>query len=35
MDLQIDYAGTVEGDAMKGTMKLGEFGEGTWTGKRL
>lgn len=35
MELQIDYAGTVEGDSMKGTMKLGEFGDGTWTGKRL
>ena len=34
MDLQIDYAGTVEGDAMKGTMKLGDMGEGTWTGKK-
>jgi len=34
MDLKIDYAGTVEGDAMKGTVKLGDFGDGTWTGKR-
>jgi type IV pilus biogenesis protein CpaD/CtpE len=34
MDLQIDYVGTVEGDAMKGTMKLGDMGEGTWTGKK-
>jgi hypothetical protein len=34
-DLQIDYAGTVEGPAMKGTVKLGEFGEGSWTGKKL
>lgn len=34
MELKIDYAGTVEGDAMKGTVKLGDFGDGTWTGKR-
>jgi len=35
MELKIDYAGTVEGDAMKGTVKLGDFGDGTWTGKRM
>jgi hypothetical protein len=34
MDMQIDYAGTVEGDAMKGTAKFGEFGDGTFTGKK-
>jgi hypothetical protein len=33
-EMQIDYAGTVEGDAMKGTAKFGEFGDGTFTGKK-
>ena len=33
-DLQIDYSGTVEGDTMKGKVKFGEFGEGTFTGKK-
>jgi hypothetical protein len=32
--LQIEYAGTVEGDAMKGTLNLGPGGEGTFTGKK-
>ncbi len=30
-DLQIDYAGTVDGKSMKGTVKLGDFGDGTFT----
>ena len=30
----ITYAGTVEKDTMKGTVTLGELGEGTFTGKR-
>jgi hypothetical protein len=34
MDLKIDYAGTVEGNAMKGTAKFGDFGDGTFTGKK-
>jgi hypothetical protein len=34
MDMQIDYAGTVEGDSMKGTAKFGDFGDGTFTGKK-
>ena len=33
-DLQIDYSGTVEGDTMKGKVKFGEFGEGTFSGKK-
>ena len=33
-ELQIDYAGTVEGDTMKGKVKFGEFGEGTFSGKK-
>ena len=34
-DLTIEYAGKIESkDSMKGTVKLGEIGEGTWTGKR-
>ena len=34
MDLQIDYKGMVEGNTMKGTAKFGEFGDGTFTGKK-
>jgi hypothetical protein len=34
MDMQIDYAGTVEGDSMKGTAKFGDMGNGTFTGKK-
>jgi hypothetical protein len=34
-DLTLEYAGKIETkDSMKGTVKLGELGEGTWTGKR-
>jgi hypothetical protein len=34
-DVTITYTGKVEGkDSMKGTASLGDFGEGTWTGKR-
>jgi hypothetical protein len=33
--LDVTYSGTVEGqDSMKGTLKLGSLGEGTFTGKR-
>jgi hypothetical protein len=32
--LTIQYSGTVEKDTMKGTVTLGELGEGTFTGKR-
>jgi len=33
--LDVTYSGTVEGnDAMKGTLKLGPLGDGTFTGKR-
>jgi hypothetical protein len=34
MDMVIDYTGTVEGDSMKGAAKFGEFGDGTFTGKK-
>jgi hypothetical protein len=34
MDLECEYSGTVEGDTMKGKVKLGELGEGTFTGKK-
>jgi hypothetical protein len=30
----IEYTGTVDGDSMKGTVKLGTMGEGSFTGKR-
>jgi hypothetical protein len=34
-DLQVDYVGTVEGGkSMKGKVKLGDFGEGTFTGTK-
>ena len=33
-DLALDYSGTVDGDSMKGTVKFGQAGEGTWTGKK-
>jgi hypothetical protein len=32
--LFIEYTGTVEKDTMKGTVRLGELAEGTFTGKR-
>jgi hypothetical protein len=32
--IAIVYTGTVDGDTMKGTVKLGDLGEGTFTGKR-
>jgi hypothetical protein len=32
--LHIAYAGTVAKDSMKGTMKLGDFGQGTFTAKK-
>ncbi|MGH9348363.1 MAG: hypothetical protein ACRD26_13980 [Vicinamibacterales bacterium] len=32
--LTIVYEGTVEGDSMKGTVRLGELGDGTFTGKK-
>ena len=32
--LHIVYAGTAEKDSMKGTMKLGDFGQGTFTAKK-
>jgi hypothetical protein len=33
-ELVVTYTGTVEGDTMKGKVSLGEFGEGTFTGKK-
>jgi hypothetical protein len=33
-DLAITYSGTVEGNAIKGKVSLGELGEGTFTGKK-
>ena len=33
-DLAITYTGTVEGNAIKGKVSLGELGEGTFTGKK-
>jgi hypothetical protein len=32
--LNITYSGTVEKDTIKGTVTLGELGDGTFTGKR-
>ena len=34
-DLTLTYSGKIESkDSMKGTVQLGELGEGTWTAKR-
>lgn len=33
-ELEIEYSGTVDGNTMKGKVKLGELGEGTFTGKK-
>ena len=33
-ELQIEYSGTVDGDTMKGKVKLGELGEGTFSGRK-
>lgn len=33
-DIELLYAGTVEGDTMKGTAKLGEYGEAPFSGKK-
>jgi len=33
-EFQIEYAGTVEDTTMKGKVKFGEFGEGTFSGKK-
>lgn len=33
-DLKLDYAGTIEGDTIKGKAVFGQFGEGTFTAKR-
>ena len=32
--LKIDYSGEVTGDAMAGTVKFGDYGEGKWSGKK-
>jgi opacity protein-like surface antigen len=34
MDLDVTYSGTVEGASMTGTVKLGDLGEATFTGKK-
>ena len=33
-DLNVTYTGTVDGNTIKGKVVLGEFGEGTFTGKK-
>ena len=34
-DLELTYTGKIEGpSSMKGTVKLGDFGEGTWTARK-
>lgn len=33
-DLDVTYGGTVEGASMTGTVKLGDLGEATFTGKK-
>lgn len=34
MELHVSYSGTVDGATMKGTVKLGDLGDGTFTGKK-
>lgn len=34
MEMEVSYVGTVEGAAMSGTVTLGDFGEGKFTGKK-
>ena len=33
-DVTITYTGTIDNGSMKGSVKLGEMGTGTWTAKR-
>jgi len=33
-DLRIDYAGTISGDTMSGTVRFDSFGAGSWSGRR-
>lgn len=33
-EIQIEYAGTVEGDAIKGKVKFGDMGGADFTGKK-
>lgn len=33
-ELVVTYSGTVKGDTMSGKVKLGDLGEGTFTGKK-
>ena len=32
--MTIEYVGTVDGDSMEGTVKLGDLADGTFTGKK-
>jgi hypothetical protein len=32
--MQLDFAGTIDGDAISGTVQFGSFGSGTFTGSR-
>jgi hypothetical protein len=34
MEMEVSYVGTVDGAAMSGTVTLGDFGEGKFTGKK-
>lgn len=34
MDLAVTYSGTVDGSSMKGTVKLGDLGDASFTGKK-
>lgn len=33
-ELEVTYTGTVDGDTMQGKVSLGDFGDGTFTGKK-
>lgn len=34
MEMEVSYVGTVDGASMSGTVTLGDFGEGKFTGKK-
>ena len=34
MSIHVTYAGTADATSMKGAVKLGDLGEGTFTGKK-
>ena len=33
-EIELDFSGTLKGDEISGSVKLGQFGEGSWTATR-